>query len=106
MNPRICICNKNCKKFLSGKGQGQGEMSFNSTLETQTGAGVRGRLEGTDWEFVISRCKLLFRTDKQGPTVQQSEVHLMRTQSLSPVRLSVAPWTVARQAPLSMGFPR
>ena len=25
---------------------------------------------------------------------------------LSPVRLSVTPWTAARQAPLSMGFPR
>ena len=27
-------------------------------------------------------------------------------QSLSPVQLSVTPWTVAHQAPLSMGFPR
>ena len=26
-------------------------------------------------------------------------------QSLSPVRLYVTPWTVARQTPLSMGFP-
>ena len=25
---------------------------------------------------------------------------------LSPVQLSATPWTVARQAPLSMGFPR
>ena len=30
----------------------------------------------------------------------------MRAQSLSHVRLFVTPWTVARQAPLSMGFPR
>ena len=35
-------------------------MSFNSTLETQTGAGVRGHLEGKDWESVIGRCKPLF----------------------------------------------
>ena len=48
MNPRICICNKSFKKFLSGKGRGQGEMSFNSTLETQPGAGVRGHLGGKD----------------------------------------------------------
>ena len=27
-------------------------------------------------------------------------------QLLSPVRLFVTPWTVAHQAPLSMGFPR
>ena len=31
--------------------------------------------------------------------------HLL-VQSLSRVRLFVTPWTVARQAPLSMGFPR
>ena len=31
---------------------------------------------------------------------------LCYTQSLSLVRLFVTPWTVARQAPLSMGFPR
>ena len=30
----------------------------------------------------------------------------MHVQSLSLVQLSMAPWTVARQAPLSMGFPR
>ena len=36
------------------KVRGQGEMSFNSTLETQPG----GQGE-KDWEFGISRCKLL-----------------------------------------------
>ena len=30
----------------------------------------------------------------------------MHAQLLSHVRLFVTPWTVARQAPLSMGFPR
>ena len=30
----------------------------------------------------------------------------MRAQSLSRVRLFVTPWTVAHQAPLSMGFSR
>ena len=30
----------------------------------------------------------------------------MRAQLLSHVRLFVTPWTVAPQAPLSMGFPR
>ena len=30
----------------------------------------------------------------------------MPTQSLSCVQLFVTPWTVAHQAPLSMGFPR
>ena len=30
----------------------------------------------------------------------------MHAQSLSCVRLSVTPWTAARQSPLSMGFPR
>ena len=30
----------------------------------------------------------------------------MKVKSLSRVQLLVAPWTVAHQAPLSMGFPR
>ena len=32
--------------------------------------------------------------------------HEVGAQSLSGVRLSVTPWTIALQAPLSMGFPR
>ena len=37
----------------------------------------------------------------------QSILHkLCCAQSLSRVRLSATPWTIARQAPLSMGFPR
>ena len=38
-------------------------------------------------------------------TWKLSTVHVF-TQSLSHVRLFVTPWTVAHQAPLSMGFPR
>ena len=33
-------------------------------------------------------------------------VHSFDTQSLSCVRLSATLWTVARQAPLSVGFPK
>ena len=33
-------------------------------------------------------------------------INIVRVQSLSHVRIFAAPWTVACQAPLSMGFPR
>ena len=38
--------------------------------------------------------------------VRLSEVKWSEMKSLSPVRLFVSPWTVAHQAPLSMGFSR
>ena len=47
-------------------------------------AGVWG---GKNWEFGISRCKLC-----------------VCAKSLSRVRPCVTPWTVAHQAPLSIGF--
>ena len=43
------------------------------------------------------------RTQQQRPSAAKSENVVS---SLSCVRLSVTPWTVARQAPLSMGSPR
>ena len=36
----------------------------------------------------------------------RESLHIQKCESLSCVRLCVTPWTVAGQAPLSMGFPR
>lgn len=37
-----------------------------------------GEVEGMDWNFGVSRCKLLHRMDgQQGPTVQHRELYLM-----------------------------
>ena len=47
-------------------------------------------------------CVTLLYTWKEHNIVNQ----LYYTQSLSRVRLFVAPWTIALQALLSMGFPR
>ena len=44
------------------------------------------------WDKAVYKCCLEFA--------------LVFAQSLSLVQLFVTPWTVARQAPLSMGFPR
>ena len=35
---------------------------------------VEGQGRGLDWEFGISRCKLIYRVDKQGPTVWHREL--------------------------------
>ena len=33
------------------------------------------KAEGMEWEFGISRCKLLYGIDKQGPTVEHREIY-------------------------------
>ena len=56
---------------------------------------------------VLPRLKLTLRKSHTSKRRQFFYVNWsMCAQLLSPVRLFATPWTVARQAPLSMGFPR
>ena len=72
--------------------------------------GQRGKGEGVVDAPGEGVAAVLSRVDRSGrwsqtsdPDYHQSSAH---AQSLSCVRLFVIPWTVAHQAPLSMGFSR
>ena len=84
-------------------------------------SGVWGRGLGTGWEekgawsFILERplCKMadrgfalwLWKGDAVSPDWERTSISLFLLFShFSCVRLSVTPWTAARQAPLSMGF--
>ena len=63
----------------------------------------RLRTEGS----MYTHCWFTLRHSEAHVTLWSNSLHAFtRAQSLSHVRLVVIPWTVARQAPLSMGFPR
>ena len=54
-----------------------------------------------DWVFGINRCKLLYREWVNNVILYRSE-----SERLLVMYYCGTPWTVARQALLSMGFPR
>ena len=57
--------------------------------------------ESQGWGSLVS-CRLQGRTESDTTEVTQQQ----QQQSLTHVQLFATPWTVARQAPLSIGFPR
>ena len=54
-------------------------MNRNRIMDTENGLEVttgEGSGRGLDWEFEISRCKLVYTVGQQGPTVQHRELHM------------------------------
>ena len=54
-------------------------MNRNRITDTENGLEVttgEGSGRGLDWEFEISRCKLVYTVGQQGPTVQHRELRM------------------------------
>ena len=96
----FACCHWSCYWYLVSRGQDAQDGSASHKHNMSVMSRVRGS-PGTHVPQDLETCLRVFMVALQ----QQKQTHVCAC-VLSRVRLFVAPWTVAHQAPLSMGFSR